>query len=105
MSDGERLNKILTRLGHFIGFTILLGVGGGLAAVFERRKLAGILWTTLGAGSLGVAFARSTNETLRFDEMHSLTHEETAFLAAHLPFFLLGLMMLLVRKRSCRAES
>lgn len=99
MSDGERLHQVLAQLGHFVGLTIVLGFGGGLAAVFGNRKLAGVFWMMLGAGSVGAAFSRSTKETLRLDRLHPLTHEEIAFLLAHLPFLLLGLMMLLMKER------
>ena len=98
MPEEER-KKAFAQMLHFVGLTLILGFGGGLAAVFGKRRLAGILWAGLGAGSMGAAFARSTRETLRFDKLHPLSEQETFFLATHLPFLVIGVLMLYINPR------
>lgn len=99
MCKGEKKTALSAQMLHFVGLTLILGLGGGLAAVFGKRRFAGILWAMLGAGSMGAAFARSTRETLRFDQLHPLSEQETYFLATHLPFLVIGLLMLYINPR------
>ena len=83
---------------HSLCLTLIIGFGGGLALVFGRRRLAGLLWFGLGAGSLGVAWDRITSEALRFDSAHKPDPEVVDFALLHLPFLILGLILLTSRR-------
>jgi len=78
------------------GLTWILSFGGMLLAALGRRDLAGLMWFSLGAGSVGVAFDRATSGQLRFENVHrqELSEEEIDFLVGHLPFLFLGLLAL-----------
>lgn len=85
----EAANQFL----NFVGLTVLLGFGGGVALVLGKRKLAALCWTSLGAGSVGVAFDAATKGQLRLNKIQPLEDQQWGFLAAHLPFLALGLML------------
>lgn len=82
----------MNRFFDFVGFTVLLGFGGGLALVRGHRRLAGLLWTLLGAGSVGAAFDAATSGKLRFNKIGDLD-TQAEFLMAHLPFLILGVIL------------
>lgn len=84
----QAANQLLT----VVGLTIVLGFGGGIALVMGKRKLAGLMWTCLGAGSVGAAFDAMTKGELRLNKIE-LDSKQQAFLASHLPFLVLGLML------------
>jgi hypothetical protein len=85
---------------HYCGLTWILSFGGMLLAALGRRDLAGLMWFSLGAGSIGVAFDRATSGQLRFENVHrqELSEEEIDFLVGHLPFLFLGLLALRRRR-------
>jgi len=83
-------------LARHLGLTWLLGFGGMALAALGQRRLAGLAWFALGAGSAGVAFDRVTNhQDLKFASVRrELTEEELDFLLGHLPFLAVGLLAL-----------
>jgi hypothetical protein len=101
-----KARQAATQLFNFVGFTILMGLGGGVALVLGKRKLAGLLWTMLGAGSVGAAFDAATRGELKFNKLQPLDNQQWGFLAAHLPFLCLGLMLWAgVGESQCRRSS
>lgn len=106
MRRDVRARAAVNQLLNFLGFTILMGFGGGVALVYGKRDLAAILWTTLGAGSVGAAFHAATAGELRFNKVHALSTQQWGFLAAHLPFLCLGLMLWLgAGRKPCHDSS
>lgn len=92
---------------HYIGVTWLLSFGGMLLAATGHRRLAGIAWTSLGAGAIGIAFDRVTGtDPLKFEnvEQQRLTEEEVDFLVGHVPFLVVGLVAALVPEEGDRAD-
>lgn len=85
----QAANQLLT----VVGLTIALGFGGGVALVMGYRTLAGLMWTCLGAGSIGAAFDSATQGELRLNKI-GFTGQHQAFLASHLPFLVLGVLLL-----------
>jgi hypothetical protein len=77
-----------------LGFTLTLGTAGSVALIAGQRKLAGLLWTMLGTGAVGVAFERMTAGDLRFGATHKPCREDQRFLLGHIPFFVLGVFLL-----------
>jgi hypothetical protein len=88
---------IVRSFAHYGGLTWCLSFGGMLLAAFGQRRLAGLAWFGLGAGAVGVAFARVTDKKeLRFENVRrQLNEEEIDFLFGHLPYLALGLVTLL----------
>ncbi len=84
----QTFNQVLT----VVGLTILLGFGGGLALVAGKRRLAALAWVCLGAGSIGAAFDSATKGDLRLNKI-DFDSKQQAFLATHLPFLVLGLLL------------
>jgi hypothetical protein len=85
-------------LARHLGLTWSLGFGGMLLAALGQRRLAGLAWFALGAGSVGVAFDRACDKQgLMFADIGSeVSEEELDFLFGHLPFLAVGLLALLV---------
>ena len=78
-----------------LGFTLTLGTAGSVALIAGQRKLAGLLWTMLGTGAVGVAFERMTASDLRFAAVHKPCKEDERFLLGHIPFFAMGVYLLM----------
>lgn len=83
-------------LARHLGLTWLLGFGGMALAALGQRRLAGLAWFALGAGSVGAAFDRVTNHRdLKFANVRrELSDSEIDFLFGHLPFIVVGLLAL-----------
>jgi hypothetical protein len=90
------VTQLVRGFARYVGLTWILGFGGMALAAVGRRDLAGLVWVSLGAGSVGVAFDRATAGDLHFDKVRHgpLTEEEVDFLCGHLPFIPLGLFAL-----------
>jgi hypothetical protein len=100
------LTQLTRGLAHYVGLTWCLGFGGMLLAALGQRRLAGLLWLTLGSGAVGVAFARATDQKdLKFENVrHKLQEKEVDFLIGHLPFLVLGLVALFYPRRAADAD-
>jgi hypothetical protein len=83
-----------------LGFTVTLGTAGALALIVGHRRLAGLLWAMLGTGAVGVAFDRMTEGDLRFAAAKQPDEAERRFLVGHLPFFVMGLWLLLTEDQN-----
>ena len=92
----ETVMPLVRGFAHYGGLTWCLSVVGmGLVAAGQLR-LAGLAWFGLGAGAVGVAFARATDKKqLKFENVRrQLNEEEIDFLFGHLPYLALGLLTL-----------
>lgn len=87
-------------IAEHVGLTWFLSFGGIALAIMGQLRLAGLAWFGLGAGAVGVAFARATGtEDLRFMNVRRhLDEKEVDFLLGHLPFLVFGLLALLHRE-------
>ena len=90
------LVPLLRGFTRYAGLTWCLGFGGMMLAALGWPRLAGLIWFALGAGSVGVAFTRATdNKDLRFMNVRrQLDEKEIDFLVGHLPFIVVGLLAL-----------
>jgi hypothetical protein len=73
--------------------TWTLGALGALLVVLGHDKLGGLIWTLLGAGSVGVALQRSGSSI--FPAWFVCAQQEKKYLAQHLPFLFGGIWLIL----------
>jgi hypothetical protein len=75
--------------------TYVLGGLGALMHLLGFKRLAGLLWVALGAGSIGAAVSRASNGSTIFPAWFVCLERERRFLAFHIPFLIVGSVLVL----------
>jgi hypothetical protein len=91
-------------LDHSAKPTYVLGGLGALLYMFGLRRPAGLIWVSLGAGSIGAAVSRASNGSTIFPAWFVCLERERRFLALHLPFLLIGGALILGEDKCGQAD-